>query len=255
MFREINIESSSNEEIRDLILSLKEDWQPVVLRGNGKKPDRNYWWYFLTNTCELHNDQRQYNFDLSMELTPWWEISYDPERATSYAWAKTSQPLHNDNAWFGDPAEINFFIMEKQSPVGGEQKVYPLHRLLTDLEKEDAQLLNDLKSTEVVIKKGDGKYYNKTTILDLKSEPKIFWNYYRTEKNEPFVDQLCNRFFNYLVSKESTNSVEILRSNTGDCFSFNDTKVLHGRTAFEAKAAGDRVLLQSMWSFSPKPGL
>src|SRR5205814_6664531 len=48
------------------------------------------------------------------EMTPadWWEISYQPEKATAYAYSKTRQPLHTDNAWFGDPAQINFFIMQ-----------------------------------------------------------------------------------------------------------------------------------------------
>lgn len=253
--REFYVENTPKEEIRDLILSLKDDWQPVLLRGTGHPPDRNYWWNFLTNECKLHNDQRQYKFDLNMELTPWWEISYDPERASSYAWAKTSQPFHNDNAWFGDAAEINFFIMEKQAKSGGDQRIYPLHRLLSDLEKDDSSLLNDLHNTEVVIQKGDGKYSNRTTILDLKQEPKIYWNYYRTEKEDPFVHELCERFFKYLAAKENTDSVDILHANTGDCFSFNDTKVLHGRTAFEATQPKDRILLQSMWSFSPKPGI
>ena len=190
-----------------------------------------------------------------MRPADWWEISYQPDREIAYAYSKTPQPLHTDNAWFGDPAEINFFIMEKQSPSGGEQTIYPVTRLVEDLAAEERGLLIDLSSIEVVVKKGDNDMWNKTCVIRLESQPKVFWNYYRTEKGSPEVAAMCEAFFNFLMRKTDTNSVERIRCETGDCMSFNDLHMLHGRTAFEAQNPRDRVLLHSMWKMPSREGL
>jgi hypothetical protein len=248
LFREIQVSKSNLDEIKESILSLKsENWLPIILRG-GDALSKIEWWNFLTNECRLVNDQRQYNYDESLEYTRWWEISNQPEKETSYAFSTTPQPLHSDNAWFGDPAEINFFIMQKQAKEGGNQKIYPLSRLMQDLDKEDKSLLHDLQNTEVTVMKGDGKFFNKTTIIkDTNDIPGIYWNYYRTQKENIEIEKLCERFFNFLKEKEKSDSVFQIHANTGDCFCFNDSKMLHGRTAIKAEKPKDRVLLQSMW--------
>jgi hypothetical protein len=192
--------------------------------------------------------------DPSAQMAPadWWEVSYQPDRAAAYAYSNTRQPLHTDNAWFADPAEINLFIMQKQAKSGGEQTIYPLSRLIEDLSVEEPALFSDLCNTAVTIKKGDNDYFNQTSIIVLGENPKVFWNYYRTEKPTPEIQSMCDAFFRYLEMKELTSSVERLRCETGDCFCFNDLKMLHGRTAFTAMMPFERVLLQSMWRL-PKP--
>ena len=56
--------------------------------------------------------------------------------------------------------------MEKQTKIGGENTYYPLNRLKEDLQKDNKSLLDDLMSIPVVISKGDGEYFNETTIID-----------------------------------------------------------------------------------------
>jgi hypothetical protein len=187
------------------------------------------------------------------EMTPadWWEISYQPDKATAYAYSNTRQPLHTDNAWFADPAEINFFIMQKQAVQGGEQTVYPLSRLIDDLSTEEPTLFRDLTSVRVTIKKGENDYFNQTPVIQLSGEPRVYWNFYRTERPTAEISRMCDAFFAFLEKKESTASVEKIRCDSGDCLSFNDLRMLHGRTAFVATKARDRVLLHSMWKLPP----
>jgi hypothetical protein len=97
------------------------------------------------------------------------------------------------------------------------------------------------------VKKGDEDYENHTEIIKLAPEPRIFWNYYRTKKDDKNVDRMCEAFFKYLEKQEATPSVERIRAVTGDCFCWHDQKMLHGRLAFAASKPKDRVVYQSMW--------
>jgi hypothetical protein len=78
-------------------------------------------------------------------------------------------------------------------------------------------------------------------------DPRVFWNFYRTEKPTPAIQRLCDSFAAFLERKEATPSVEKFRCASGDAFCFHDQKLLHGRTAFEATRPYERVLHQSMW--------
>lgn len=232
--------------IKDAILSLRNSEEPLFLKGGRKRFSPSDWLSLLLG-FGLQIDRRHYFSNEKLEFSDWWEISYQPDKATSYAHSNTRQPFHTDNAWFSDPAELNFFIMEKQSVSGGENLIYRLSRLINDLSSEEPGLLRDLSSIEVTIKKGDGTYFNKTPIINLSGDPQIFWNYYRTEKSDPEISKMCEAFFNYLEKKEASSSVEFKRSETGDCFCFNDLKMLHSRRPFEATQPRERILLQSMW--------
>lgn len=233
--------------LKDEILGMENSEIPLVIRQSTVASSKEEWARFLHSSCHLTHDKRHFNFNADVDMADWAEISNQPEKATSYQHSTTPQPFHTDNAWFSDPAEINVFLMEKQSVKGGEQLIYPLGKLISDLQAEDPQLLADLRNIKVVIKKGDDIYENNTTIIAGSDQPKIFWNYYRTRKDTPEIESLCERFFNYLKSKETSDSVIKVRLEDGDCLVMNDQLMLHARTAFVASAPRERVLLQSMW--------
>src|SRR6266850_358364 len=249
---EIDARASGPEAIRSAIFRALDEGQVAMFRGGGKRFTLDQWSEFLSRDCGFLHDRRHYNFSANLELADWWEISYQPEKAISYAYSKTRQPLHNDNAWFSDPAEMNIFVMKKQAPSGGDNNFYPLSRLLHDLEAEDGSLLHDLCHVPVTIKKGDGEHFNRTTIIVPGAEPRIFWNFHPTEKPTAEVQKLCDAFSAFLEKKEGTKSVERLRCASGDSFCFHDQKMLHGRTAFSASEPFERVLYQSMWRL-PRP--
>ncbi|RVU34570.1 hypothetical protein EOE67_15110 [Rheinheimera riviphila] len=246
----VKFDGFQRDELAECILSLKSSDDVIHIVNRSQSLDSRFWLSFLEGTGFLDLERR--HLDALSNLSPrdWWEISYDPNNDGTYAHSKTAQPFHTDNAWFASPPELNFFIMSKQAVSGGMQLIYPVRRLLDDLESEDASLFNDLTTVEVEIKKGNEIEGNKTTIISLDEyNPKIYWNFYRVNKCTNEIENLCGRFFQYLGVKQNSSSVDRLDSQTGDSFCFNDTHILHARDSFVAGRKGDRVLLQSMWNY------
>jgi len=248
LINEVDFKHNSIEEINEKILEIKMSDKPLIIRNGLEFKDLDGWHYYLKNDLALKDDRRHFGFDESLVHADWWEISFQPEKATSYAYSNTRQPLHNDNAWFAKPAEMNFFAMVKQASTGGEQTVYPVARLIKDLEDKDPELLKKLKTELVLIKKGDTEHGNHTTIIVDGENPKIFWNYYRIERTSDEINEICESFFKFLEMQETTDSVFRVRLNTGDCLAFNDSLVLHGREAFNVTESKGRIICQSMWN-------
>ena len=238
------------EELAQLILSIKDNEHPLIIReACTKDRTEDYWYNFAKNNCNLKSDHRHIGIDGASHKSQWWEISNQKDKSISYAYSTTPQPFHSDNPWFVDGPEVNFFVMKKQAIEGGEQLFYPASRLINDLQQLEPSLYSDLVNTPVTITKGDEGYEHITPIVRLDDGGKIYWNYYRTVKTDEFVNQLCERFFAYLHAKESSSSVYTVRCESGDAFIFNDQRTLHARTAFKAEKSKDRILLQSMWKF------
>lgn len=254
MQTEIFLDESDLPTIARAILDLAQlDDALVIRKGKQRALSRPEWSQLLKEQCRMTLDARQYTYDENLVMEPWWEISNQPDKATSYAYSTTPQPFHNDNAWFSDPAEINFFVMEKQAISGGEQLIYPVSRLIEDLQTKDSSLLNDLVSTKVTIRKGSDDFQNVTPIITLDDGGRVYWNYYRTVKTDPFVNQLCERFFAFLKQQERSTSIYAVRCESGDSLAFNDQRLLHARNSFVAHQPRDRILYQSMWRL-PRDG-
>jgi hypothetical protein len=239
--------AGNEQAIKDEISRLEFSENVLVIRSGLDLLDLAGWHNFLRSHPQLQEDRRHFNFDSNLDMADWWEISYQPDYSSSYAYSNTRQPLHCDNAWFADGAEINFFAMKRQAHKGGEQTIYPLSRLVEDLMKQEPSLLDDLLAVPVKIKKGESGYEHLTTVIKNIDSPKCYWNFYRTEKDNRDIAKMCDSFFKFLEDQEKTPSVYRVRCNTGDCMAFNDSLILHGREAFAATEPYDRVLYQSMW--------
>jgi hypothetical protein len=230
-------------EINNIILKQKV----IIIKNGFKFFSLSNWEDFFAKELNFIIDKRQYDMNSNLAISKWWEVYYDPEKDSSYTYSKTGQPLHNDNAWFADPAEINFFCMKKQAVSGGEGTFYSLDRIMEDLNKEEPGLLQDLMDVRVTIKKGNGEFYNHTNIL---CDNVIFWNYYRIDKYDKNIKDMCDSFFNFLGHKKDSKSVETYLYDTNDAFCFNDQLLLHGRLPFLATNKRDRQLYQSMWKIN-----
>ena len=57
---------------------------------------------------EYTNDDRQFDLENILERKKWFTVIYDKDKSSVYTHSNTRQPLHNDNAWFSDPAEMVF---------------------------------------------------------------------------------------------------------------------------------------------------
>lgn len=193
-------------------------------------------------------DSRHFSVGGDLQDADWWSVIYDPNSPNAYAHSATPQPLHCDNAWFSDPAEINLFYMKKQSQEGGANTIISIDEICDDLERKNPSLLSDLKNITVKTKKGDSANERYGPIIDqVNGQLRIFWNYYRIERSNDQISNMVESFFNHLNDMDRRGLVKRNLANTGDIFFFNDSRVLHGRDAFSAKSYGDRILLQSMW--------
>ena len=237
-----------DEDLKKSLYNLKFSEKPIVIRKNKFNPQSlEKWGDFFTNECKFKRDRRQYYADCSSGILDWWEISNQPDKSFSYAFATTPQPFHNDNAWFADAAEINLFYMFKQAKVGGSQIFYPISILIEDLMREEKELFDDLSSIPVIISKGKDDYFNETTILKNEDRWRIFWNFYRTQKNSPEINNMCENFFQFLDKKRTSKSIERVRLESGESLAFNDQLVLHARDSFRVSKPRERILYQSMW--------
>ncbi|MCW8090349.1 TauD/TfdA family dioxygenase [Alteromonas sp. ASW11-130] len=241
-------------ELEEEIYALQQKGHVLHLKAGSAAHNSTDWYNYLSSLSFLSPDRRHFDEGNKLNERDWWEIKYDPTNEHTYAYSKTAQPFHTDNAWFANPPEINFFFLQKQAKSGGQQRIYPIQRLIDDLNYYEPGLLNDLTQVEVVIRKGEELKGHKTRILNrLKNGTyKIYWNYYRVIRSSDAIDNMCNAFFRFLDSQINSSSVESIPSETGDAFCFNDSLLLHARDAFEAHHKGDRILLQSMWSISER---
>ena len=245
---ELNKQETTLSKIGELILLLADEEVPLILRNACNEDfSENEWFNYLESQCKLRPDLRHISFKGLVEEQNWWEISNQVDKSTTYAHSTTAQPFHTDNAWFSKGPEVNFFIMKKQASNGGENLFYPISRIIDDLERQNPSLLNDLSETEVTISKGNHDVVHKTPIIITEGSGKIFWNFYRTDKSDPFIHDMCQRFFSYLSDQQEKSSVIEVKCETNDAFLFNDQKLLHARRGFKASQNRERVLLQSMW--------
>jgi hypothetical protein len=232
MYKELHLDTTELSDIATSLLALEHSDDALIIRaGKDRHISRSEWSQFLQEQCGFTLDTRQYSYEENLVLEPWWEISNQPDKADSYAYSTTPQPFHNDNAWFADPAEINFFVMEKQAISGGEQLIYPVSRLIEDLQDIDPILFRDLINIPVIIRKGSDEYQNITPIIIPEDGGRVYWNYYRTVKTDPLVNELCERFFAFLKRQESSSSIYAVRCESGDSLAFNDQRLLHARNA------------------------
>jgi len=256
MIIEVDAQDVDLATLEGMLKGLELDPRPILIKNALSLYDQEQWYRYLEEQCSFLSDSRHFSGtdwkmgdSYSIESQKWWEVSYQPDKATSYAFSKTPQPLHNDNAFFQDGADLNFNLMIKQAENGGENTIYFLSDLIDDLREKDPRLLKRLLETTVVIKKGDGPEKNVTNILIDSVPPTSNWNYYRTLKDDSEVEALCEQFFVFLGEQEKTGRVRRVRLESGDGLVWNDKYILHGRTGFDADEAFDRVFRQSTWRF------
>ena len=256
---EIDALSISDSDLKLLVLGLEESDTPLLLRNGLARMDQEDWFNFLETQCLLRSDKRhpvgradrwRLNDKYKIKYQRWGEISYQPDKAMAYAFSKTRQPLHTDNAFLRNGPSLNFNVMVKQACRGGSTTIYAVRRVIRALEAQAPALLNRLLTYEISVQKGDNEPPNVTQALTRNNGGEASWNYYRTVKDRPKIAKMAEDFFRFLDDCEEQKLVDLVHLNTGDCLAWNDNKILHGRTAFEATKPFDRILRQSMWHFS-----
>lgn len=185
----------------------------------------------------------------------WMDVRFDPRHHQSFRHFNSAQPLHTDGAYEEEYPGTAFFFCAQQAPSGGATLFLDIEDLVSVLQEEEAALYTDLTSVPVHFSKLDGKG-KRGCIIDQDAQGwRVNWNYYRVTPGQgEKVEQIRERFHNFLQTRfVETGDLLPLRLETGDAVFFNDTRVLHGRHAYEAEVAGDRLIWKCYFNPASQP--
>jgi alpha-ketoglutarate-dependent taurine dioxygenase len=176
----------------------------------------------------------------------WLEIRYDhdiPDLA-AYRHSKNAQPLHTDESYIANPADIMFFYCVNKAEEGGATTFVDGPVLVNYLRSYDGQLYEDLVNNEVCYRKADEFRKKPIISFDKKGIPMFNYNYYCIDKNEnDFNKQLNKRFFDFLQDQVAFSyMIEAVYLNPGEAVAWWDEYVLHGRNSFKAEKTNDRFI-------------
>lgn len=177
----------------------------------------------------------------------WWDIRYDPDKASVYRHSATAQPLHTDNAFHDSPPNAALFYCERASAQGGETVFLDGETLCAVLRDENPALLNALRTTRIHFSRGEALGQTTTIIGERAGRPVLNWNYYRVTRGQgPDVEKLREEFFAFLRDRFA-DAPELIRVRlaAGEAMIFKEQRVIHGRNAFDGDAENPR-LIQTM---------
>lgn len=176
----------------------------------------------------------------------WLEIRYDadiPDLA-AYRHSKNAQPLHTDESYIADPADIMLFYSINKAVKGGATTFIDGPVLLEYLKENNSELLEKLMSTDVRYRKAGEERTEK--IIEIKEDGLIHFNfnYYCVDPNETEANRALNKeFFDFLQNYVAhSHMIEQVTLNPGEAVLWWDELVLHGRTSYDVKKTNDRFI-------------
>ncbi|MFD1871769.1 TauD/TfdA family dioxygenase [Hymenobacter bucti] len=199
-----------------------------------------------TGQC-LHLDE---NFALGSVRTgeKWIEVRYDaaiPDDA-AYRFSKNAQPLHTDESYLSEPADVMFMHCLVQAPAGGETTFVNADELWQQLQWHAPALAARLLDRPVRFAKAD----DSRTLPIIAQTPaglRLNWNYHCVDPAETAENHaLTQEFREFLLTHITGTPAEVtIQLAPGEAVAWWDDQVLHGRRAFRAVATNDRFLLKS----------
>ena len=178
----------------------------------------------------------------------WIEVRYDaaiPDDA-AYRFSKNAQPLHTDESYLSDPAEVMFMHCLVQAPSGGETTFVDADVLWAALQAHCPALAARLLDRPVRFAKA-GDFRHLPIIARTPAGLRLNWNYHCIDPAEtPEIHALAGEFRQFLLDYISFTPAEtVIQLAPGEAVAWWDDQVLHGRRAFRAEATNDRFLLKS----------
>ncbi|WP_052732832.1 TauD/TfdA family dioxygenase [Hymenobacter terrenus] len=178
----------------------------------------------------------------------WIEVRYDadiPDDA-AYRFSKNAQPLHTDESYLSDPAEVMFMHCLVQAPAGGETTFVDADVLWQVLQTQNPALATRLLNRPVRFAKA-GDFRHLPIIAQTPAGLRLNWNYHCVDPAEsPENHALAQEFRQFLLDHISNTPAETaIQLTPGEAVAWWDDQVLHGRRAFRAEATNDRFLLKS----------
>lgn len=176
----------------------------------------------------------------------WLEIRYDDDipDLSAYRHSKNAQPLHTDESYISDPADIMFFYAVNKAEYGGNTTFVDGPQLVRLMQKNAPDLLEKLVSTDVTYRKADELRTEKIVDISNPDFPRFNYNYYCIDPNESEENKELNKsFFDFLQSNVAfTYLAHKVGLAPGEAVAWWDHYVLHGRDAFYAERTNDRFI-------------
>jgi alpha-ketoglutarate-dependent taurine dioxygenase len=219
----------------------------VVLRNEGEIPEvRNFYedlFPLLGTPRALAEDVTVGGRDEQRTGEIWMEIRYDPAFPDAYRHSPNPQPLHTDGSYIPNFPNSSLLACVSNADDGGETTFIDVDDVISSMEVEDPELLEQLRST-LVPHSRSGDRRESRVLEEVMGRTKIYWNYYCVAGDiENDARSLADRFHSFLL-----NSPRILRATIatklrpGDGVLWKDDEVLHGRNAFVAHDIAERFI-------------
>lgn len=188
----------------------------------------------------------------------WIEVRYDPAvpDGTAYRFGKNAQPLHTDESYLSEPAEVMFMHCLVQAPAGGETTFVDADVLWAHLQAEAPDLAARLLDEPVRFAKADDAR-TQPIIARTPAGLRLNWNYHCVDPAEtPAHHALAQEFRQFLQQHISGTAAELaVQLAPGEAVAWWDDQVLHGRRAFTATRTNDRFLLKSGFRLEAEVGV
>lgn len=175
----------------------------------------------------------------------WSDIRYksDVPDDVAFRHSKNAQPLHTDGSYISDPPDVMLFYCVHAAPSGGATIFVSGLDLVADLEANHPELFERLTSERVVYEKAGDRRDRPIIEIDDGGRVDLNFNYYCAEPDQPAAAlELNQAFLEYLQNDLPDEIVLDACLRPGEAVSWQDDRVLHGRTAFEATTTDDRLI-------------
>jgi alpha-ketoglutarate-dependent taurine dioxygenase len=173
----------------------------------------------------------------------WMEVRYDPKFPDAYRHSSNAQPLHTDGSYIPGYPNSTLLACVENAGVGGETTFLDLPDLVTILEYENPELLQQLRTVVVPhSRSGDSRI---SRILEGEGEnARIYWNYYCVAKDaNELARNVAEKFHKFLDSSAEVKKRTLpVKLGPGDGVLWKDDELLHGRNGFKATQTSERFI-------------
>jgi len=188
----------------------------------------------------------------------WMEVRYDPAFPDAYRHSPNAQPLHTDGSYIPSFPNATLMCCVASAAEGGETVFLTAEALVDALRRERPALLEALETVVMpharsgdrralpVISRGRGSV----------GTLRLNWNYYCVAGDcGDRAAELREELFAYLQASEAVRAAIVpVKLAPGDAVVWRDDRLLHGRNAFVASAAGERFLWKCAVDVDVFPG-
>lgn len=173
----------------------------------------------------------------------WMEVRYDPKFPDAYRHSSNAQPLHTDGSYIPGYPNSTLLACVVNAGVGGETTFLDLPDLVTILESENPELLQQLRTVVVPhSRSGDSRV---SRILEGEGKnARIYWNYYCVAKDANLLArEVADKFHQFLGSSSEVKRRTLpVKLGPGDGVLWKDDELLHGRNGFQATQTSERFI-------------